>query len=272
MTTKLLILLSTVFFLTSCGKDELSTEPDMPEKLVENYCALGASTATMNWQKLVATDLAINYKCYAVPGTRWAHLAESQIDYSTDGSNKACNRVMANQLLRLIKDNDENGYYPDLITILCGLNDAAYTTVKPILGDYTSAFKIDMGNITIESWFTDNQYKELRETVYGSTRFVLEKLIRKFPFSTIVVITPQQVNNGTYTYERVESINNVIKKVASRYSIQVLDAFAESGITDAGGLASQFLQEDKIHPNTAGERLLYLYTTKKLRNIYFPKH
>lgn len=266
---KVVIFLVTLFFI-SCERVEYNTIEDFESKiLMTNYCALGASTATMNWQVDVAKSLSYNYSCYAIGGARWAHTPLSQIDFSSNASDIADNKVMSNELARLLKDRKEKNYYPDLITIMCGLNDAA--NGLGIIGNYVETFKYDMSAISIEEWFTNSNYKKIRETVYGSTRYVIESIIRNFPNSQIVIFTPQQCNSGSYNYQNILATNLAITEIANRYAISVIDVFKESGITDAGGLTNQYLREDGLHPNAAGEKLLTNFLSKRLRYLYFKK-
>lgn len=237
--------------------------------LMDYYAALGASTASMNWQLEVAKNVSKNYQKYALGGTRWSHTSLSTLDLSANASENPNNKVMANQLARLLRDKRENGYNPNLITIMCGLNDAASGT--GIIGNYEETMALNMATITIEDWFTNIQYKKLRETVYGSTRFVVEQLIRHFPKSQIIIMTPQQVNNGTYNYQNTVAVNTALEKIANRYSVVVIDVFKESGITDAGGLINQYLLADGLHPNADGEKLLTNFLTQRLRYLYFKK-
>ena len=254
-------------FFESCEKTDAE---QAPETIMDTYCAMGASTASMDWQRKVGQSLARDYRSYALGGTRWIHTGDSTADLTADASGGGDNRVMTNQLLRLLEDK-KTGYSPDMITVLCGLNDAAYSTLRPVLGSYEEAFGLDLTGVTPRQWFTDPAYKELRETVYGSSRFFLQTLIREFPYANIVVITPQQVNNGTYTYERIDPVCQALREVCRRYSVPVIDMFWESGVSDMEGLNERFVQPDRIHPNAQGEYLLYVYLEKRLRQMYLPK-
>lgn len=271
MKRRLLIIFS-IFILFACKKTEYVTiVEDYNQKLViNNYCALGASTACMEWQKQVSRNFSSKYRCYAVPGTRWIHNSLTTIDYSANGSNKTENYVMSNQILRLLKDKTDSTYYPNLITIMCGLNDSAYG--PSIIGNYDETFSIDMANITAEEWFTNTKYKKIRETVFGSARYVIENIKRNFPNSIILLLTTQQCNNGSYIYNNILAVNEAVVKIAKRYSIPIVDVFNESGITDAGGLISQYLKNDGIHPNSEGEKLLANFLTNKIKLIYFNKN
>lgn len=267
--------LTTFLFLiiTSCEKEDVINVFQSSNNdgiIMENYCALGASVASMGWQAKVAEELSINYKNLAIGGTRWSHFNATSFDLSPNASDNPYNKVMANQLARLLKEKNETGYKPDIITILCGLNDAA--SGPSIIGNFEETMLLDISKTSINEWFTDTSYKKYRESVFGSTRFVIEQLIRHFPKSQIIIITPFQVNNGGgYNYNNVFAVNSALERLAKRYSIAIIDLFNESGITDAGGLTSQYLKPDGVHPNAAGEILLANFVSKRIRYLYFNK-
>ena len=111
---------------------------------MDAYCALGASTASMDWQRKVGLALARDYRCYALGGTRWIHTEDSVADLTADASGGGDNRVMANQLLRLLEDKEKSGYSPDMITVLCGLN-RRYSV--PVIDMFWESGVSDMGGL-----------------------------------------------------------------------------------------------------------------------------
>jgi hypothetical protein len=264
-------LLIIILFFSSCKKTEYYSFPQSEESglIMQNYCVLGSSTAAMSWQVEVAKSISLNYKSYAIGGTRWSHTSLSTLDYSKNASENDQNKVLSNELARLLRDKNETGYYPDLITIMCGLNDAACGI--GIIGNYEDAFVLDISEVSLKDWFTDLKYKKMRETVYGSTRFVIESIVRNFPNSQLIVLTTQQCSNGSYNYENILATNTAIQKIANRYAVPVIDIFKESGITDAGGMITQYLKEDGIHPNAAGEKLLTNLLINRLHYLYIKK-
>jgi len=257
------------FFLLAC-EDSISTEGlkniTQEEISINNYCALGASTASMGWQREVAKNLnAKNYKNYAIGGTRWTHTALSVVDYSANASENPHNKIMTNQLARLLKDKQELAYEPDVITIMCGLNDAA--TGPRILGSFEETLPFNLAQIQINEWTNEAQYKKIRETVFGATRYVVEQLKLNFPNAKIVILTVQQVDNGTYNNENATFVNNVLKNIANRYDCNVIDVFNESGIVVVKDVPTIYLQADRLHPSAEGEKLLTKYVTEKLRQL-----
>ena len=257
------LILILLILSVSCEGDNPMVITEPVKKSVSDYCALGASTAAMSWQKEVAKNLNTqNYSNYAVGGTRWAHTAISAYDLSINASNNAHNKIMTNQLARLLKDKEDFGYNPEIITIMCGLNDAA--NGSRIIGNFEDVSKYNLTEIKPRNWIEEVTYKSIRETVYGSTRYFIEQIKSNFPQSKIIIINLQQVDNGTYNYENTERINKVLEHLSIFYECYYIDVFKESGITITSNVTSPYHLSDRVHLNAEGERLLTLFVTKKI--------
>lgn len=219
--------------------------------IMERYCALGASTASMQWQKNVATAVAKEYRCYAIPGARWTTVSQNT------------GNIMSDQLKNLLKDKDKTGYYPDLITIMCGLNDATGCNI----GSCIDTYRIDkIADINITEWNSDSKYIQLRKSVYGSMRYIIECLKKHFPQSCIIIMTPQQTNNNNYKTDLILKINRIIKIVAKKNNIITVDVYNECGINATN--AQLYLDEHQLHPNKEGEKLLKTYVENQIRLKY----
>lgn len=219
--------------------------------IMDKYCALGASTASMQWQKNVATTVSEEYRCYAEPGARWTIVSQNT------------ENIMSNQLKRLLKDKDETGYYPNLITIMCGLNDATGCNT----GSCIDSYRIDkIADINITEWNSDSRYTPLRKTVYGSMRYVIECLKKHFPQSCIIIMTPQQTNNSNYKKNTILRINEIIKIIARKNNIAIVDVYNECGINATN--TQIYLDEYQLHPNKDGEKLLKTYVENQIRLKY----
>lgn len=258
------LILILLILSVSCEGDNPIVITEPVKKSVSDYCALGASTATMSWQKEVAKNLNTQeYTNYAIGGTRWAHTAISAYDLSVNASDNAHNKIMTNQLARLLKDKEDFGYNPEIITIMCGLNDAA--NGSRIIGNFEHTNSFELTKISPKDWITVVRFKNIRETVYGSTRYFLEQLIFHFPNSKIIIINLQQVDNGTYNNENASNINAVLEHLSIFYECYYIDVFNESGITITSNIPSPFHRPDRLHPNAEGERLLTILVTRKLK-------
>ena len=94
------------------------------------------------------------------------------------------------------------------------------------------------------------------DTFCGAVHFLMEGLIRKYPESTIVFLTPLHREN-----ENAPSMGNglplknyvdQIKITAEQYSIPVLDLYAMGGICPDIPEQKAALCPDGLHPNDAG--------------------
>ena len=125
----------------------------------------------------------------------------------------------------------------DLIVIWFGVNDFHYGRPLGQFGD------------------TDTS------TVYGAADKVYNSLVDNNPTAQIMVMTPMknhgynaapdsftQNSAGLYQLDYV----NAIKQVADKYSLPVLDMYAESGISAMNETHNQLYLKDGLHPNQAG--------------------
>lgn len=255
-----------LMFLFSCSNSEdiVIINPENKPVRVSNYCAMGASTASMSWQAKVAEKFADNYKSFAIGGTRWAHTNLSVLDLSDNASANYNNFLMTNQLARLLKYKEETGYNPEIITIMCGLNDAA--NGQRVIGDMKKALSYNLSNTTPEQWY-ENRYVSINSTVYGSLIFVTSSLIKNFPNSKIVILTLQQCNNGSYNNANVSLVNEALINVAEYYKLDVIDVYNKSGIIITDNEKSPFLGDDQLHPNELGQVLLTNFVSKEMDSI-----
>ena len=231
------------------------------------YCVLGASTASMPWQKNVAEALSLPYRNYAVGGTRWTHESKTMFDESNITLNvNVANRVMTNLLAKLFIDNEKTGYYPKIISLQCGLNDAAYSSIYPIFDKPSTSIE-SYGEISLLSWFEEEAYYEQRNSLYGSSLFIINKLKLKFPASKIVLILPQQAYNGSYTNERIQAVNTVLSDVANECGVYLIDAYNDSNLIMNKDFHSPYIQEDGIHLNAEGEIFFSKFIIEETKKI-----
>ena len=96
------------------------------------------------------------------------------------------------------------------------------------------------------------------KTFYGACHYLMEGLINKYPDAKIVVMTPlhrtgERVSNGRAT---LEGYVNIIKEVATYYSLPVLDLWSVSGIQPEVEIIKTKYCPDGLHPNDAGHEKL----------------
>ena len=118
---------------------------------------------------------------------------------------------------RLIQEGYEE---PDVIIIACGINDTA---------SYTEIYSDELFE---KKFYTDRDSLDdsVKKTLGGGLRANLEALKDLYPNAIIIVSTPIQ---SAYAYLRPYIPNTCmwIEKMADYYSIPVIDAYSESGIS-----------------------------------------
>jgi hypothetical protein len=229
------------------------------------YCNLGASTSGYPWHLKAVANLGAIWKTYNVGGSAWVCYIEGQLDYSSTPI--AANRSMMNELARLFKDNDDNGYYPDSISIMCGLGDAnVLSTGGYTLGSVDKALSVDLTNLSPTNWYTDAPTEWLRD-VSINMMACLVWLSQRFPYAQIILMTCQATTNVNYPTDKIILVNKLIEDMAKRLAIPVIDFFGQCGISDVTRTTAIFLKSDNLHPNDDGDVLLANYAILKLKNI-----
>lgn len=139
----------------------------------------------------------------------------------------------------------------DLIVVFMGTNDYGHDTPLGTIDD--------TGDVSF----------------YGALNTIIPGIIAAHPNSRVVFMTPlhrynvgqSQITGSSYTYDylpngRGHTLNDyvdAIKAVCERWSVPVIDLFAESGINPAVAAHKTSYMPDGIHPNAAGhEKISYL--------------
>lgn len=139
----------------------------------------------------------------------------------------------------------------DMVVIFGGINDANSTQydTRPIG--------------TIDDIY-DETLTDSNNSFYASLKYLVEKLIEKYPTQKIVALLPPHLNRGTSDDtaiydQRIDIICEAEKEVYTAYGIPFLDLRSASGISNtAAHVDLYFNGADNIHWNTAGhERASY---------------
>lgn len=162
----------------------------------------------------------------------------------------------------------QEGYeHPDVIVVACGINDTS---------SYTEIYSDELFE---KKFYTDRDSldESVKKTLGGGLRANLEALKELYPDSMIIISTPIQ---SAYAYLRPYIPNTCtwIKKFAEYYSIPVIDAYSESGITaefEKGWNNTSYTGEgtegkylfDGLHPNSDGYKLLSDYYAKQINKL-----
>lgn len=136
----------------------------------------------------------------------------------------------------------------DLITIFMGTNDYGHETPLGTINDKRDT------------------------SFYGALNVILPSLIKKYPNSRIVVVTPlhrygfgTSGNLGTaFTYDylengggaNLEDYVNALKAVCNKYSIPVIDLYTLSGLDPSDSETKANYMPDGLHPNAKGHEII----------------
>ena len=184
----------------------------------------GASAEEFFYVNQVGKTLNAKVLNYGVGGTR---IARQQKPSSPDFDHDFCERFSQ-------MDDDA-----ELVVVFGGTNDFGH-------GD------AEIGELSDRT----------PDTFYGACHYLMEGLIKKYPDSTIVIMTPLHrcdEDNVTVRGERkVRLVDyvNIIKEVAAYYSLPVIDLWSMSGIQPRVDIIKEKYCPDGLHPNDAGHELL----------------
>ena len=94
------------------------------------------------------------------------------------------------------------------------------------------------------------------DTFYGACHTLMRSLIEKYPFATIVFMTPLHTvvepRNKTGKPIHLCEYVQAIRETAEYYSLPVLDLYAEAGMQPEISIQRQLMMPDGIHPNDVG--------------------
>lgn len=152
----------------------------------------------------------------------------------------------------------KNGNFPapDIFAFAMGTND-----LEEFIGDPEKALTgkelSDNGNIDL---FTEA----------GAARWCIQTIQENFPNCRVFVMTPIQTATPEHN-RKIEKTIECLKKICRGLSVQVIDAYSNSGICEKyeviGG-RGRYLK-DGLHPELNGQALEGAFATKEIRNNYF---
>lgn len=188
---------------------------------------VGASNIENVYWNVLSKKTGAKVKGYGISGTRIAEQIDKS-DPNTDNSHF---------VMRVAEMDDD----ADIIVIFGGTNDYGH-------GD------APFGKITDR---TDN-------TFYGAMHNLCRTIIKKYPASLIVVMTPtHRIDEERLINERgirnVATLSEYVeaqRKVAEYYSIPLLDLYSISGLNPEIPELKRLYMNDGLHPNDLGHELI----------------
>lgn len=145
---------------------------------------------------------------------------------------------------------------PDIFAFAMGTND-----LEEFIGDPEKALigKELSGNENIDLF-----------TEAGAARWCIQTILEQFPLCRVFVMTPIQTATPEHN-RKIEKTIDCLRKICRGLSVQVIDAYAGSGICEKfeviGG-KGRYLR-DGLHPELNGQALEGAFATKEIRNNYF---
>lgn len=114
-----------------------------------------------------------------------------------------------------------------------------------------------------------NNYADYADSGVGNMCKIIEWVMEKTHNNAQIILMTPPVNwteGAEYRYTRVLNTVPVVKKIASRYSLPVIDVFNESGMNRFNG--SAFRPIDGVHFNAHGYQKLGTYIASKIKGLY----
>ena len=196
---------------------------------------VGASSPNKNYVSVFQKLSGTNIVNYGISGTRIAKKrAHSE------------NRSWDQDFLGRVDDMQKDA---DIVVVFGGTNDFGH------------------GDAELGTFGSQDSY-----TFYGALHTLCKKLLNKYPYATIVFLTPlHRLNESDATNEigritpPLSKFVAAIQEVAGYYGLPVLDLFHTSGIQPKVEIIKELYMPDGLHPSDAGaERIaqrLYAYLT-----------
>ena len=162
------------------------------------------------------------------------------------------NNVSKVHIQKFISEVKDSVYpAPDVFVFAMGSNDTKLDGVAEAL----SARTLDDVNVT---------------TMAGGARWAIQTILENFPECRVFVWLPIQTGDKAKN-EMHRKRNEVLRQVSQALSVQVIDCYGESGISqffENSNTRGRYLK-DGVHPDIEGQRLIGRYIAKEIRNNFF---
>lgn len=116
---------------------------------------------------------------------------------------------------------------------------------------------------TLEADCIGDDYNNYANTQTGSYCKIVEHIMKNCPTAQIFLCTPPY-NNKTGKKEHIVETGNVVKKIAKKYNIQVIDVYSELGVNSLN--ENVFLPIDRLHFGQYGYQKLGVFLANKIKS------
>jgi lysophospholipase L1-like esterase len=192
----------------------------------------------------------------AVASATWTDEPTTVYDGNPTGTS---NNVIGNQVQKII-----NQAYapPDIIIIFAGTNDVL---AKVNLTDEQINAEFFEGTTKVDLVNAD------RTNFAGAMRYSIETLRNTYPNAQIFICTPlQKANTEVDKYIEIKAKNDLMKKIAARLSVPVIDIMSETGVYGQNAIMSTSTLDhrDGLHLTAVGAKKVGQYIARKIINWY----
>lgn len=230
-------------------------------------CDGNSITSGNQWSKTVVDILGFaTHHNVAVGSATWACYSDTQ-DYGSanfagisDGwmptndkeeLQKRHNNVAKVHIQKFIAEVDAGLFpEPDVFVFSMGTNDGNIGSAKEALNGKS----LDNVDVT---------------TMAGGARWAIQTIVERFPECMVFVCTPIQTSNENHNLQNEKKIE-VLRELCKALSVQIIDCYSESGITEKLETSSggRYLREG-LHPKEEGQVRMGRYIAKEIRNNYY---
>ena len=152
-------------------------------------------------------------------------------------------------------------YNPDIVIFALGINDGVPTTGEDYATTMAKTVFVD-GGIDVDATIAAMDYTNRADAVHGA--FLRTK--KAFPYALTFAVLPIQTKSRDVDGEG--TMNELIRLIAHRYSIHVIDGARDMGIVrDFCGDVDIYLK-DGLHPNDKGQNLYTRLVLAAIRKEY----
>ncbi|MBR5767503.1 MAG: SGNH/GDSL hydrolase family protein [Clostridia bacterium] len=112
---------------------------------------------------------------------------------------------------------------------------------------------------------------------WGACNYLFKRVIERYPAAAIVVMTPLHRHGENFTdgdahqkkyhYGNLKTYVDIIKAVAEKYSLPVLDLYGTAGIQPSVRAQQELFMPDGLHPNDAGNAKIAARLESFLKNL-----
>lgn len=196
-------------------------------------------------------------------------------NYGTSGAtiSQTSPICMNKQVQSLIEDVEAKRIpAPDTIVIGFGINDIlwdAYYGNRHFTMTAEEAFA-DMSAMIADLPATEDSLTRTAKAL----RWNLEKLITKFPYTQIIMLSPMQ--SATVDDEKFSKIQNIIEYTAYKFALPLIRQDKELQVSSYREKIAKVMTSDGVHPSAKGAKYIGEYYAKRLsvlikENYYTPQ-